>query len=293
MPKRLTELTDSYPYGQGSSSSDDDLLPRPRFSTRRYDALYVRLETEYTGVTKPKSHPLRIIAEALKSKGPEEGDQTLVWDAIRKASSGITEGESTEPGVYSFPVFARIFADETIRLLSLIPADSPEKSPTFALLTPTIRSLAEEVERDRGVPESVICSLAGLGVFRIAAGTPDPVLMADVFEEIGYADGSTGWCAMIGGATSMVLNHLAKDVADGMLADPHMLIAGVAAPQGRGVVAGGGLRVSGRWAFASAAKNATWLVGGVIVLIAMGLVLTSSRSPAQPPAQPHVHPQDA
>ncbi|ETW79673.1 hypothetical protein HETIRDRAFT_247075, partial [Heterobasidion irregulare TC 32-1] len=84
MPKRLTELTDSYPYGQGSSSSDDDLLPRPRFSTRRYDALYVRLETEYTGVTKPKSHPLRLIAEALKSKGPEEGDQTLVWDAIRK-----------------------------------------------------------------------------------------------------------------------------------------------------------------------------------------------------------------
>ena len=45
------------------------LVPRPRFSTRRYDALFVRVETELpdTKTAKPKPHPLRLITDALKS----------------------------------------------------------------------------------------------------------------------------------------------------------------------------------------------------------------------------------
>ena len=46
MPLRLAELTKGYPYKGKSGASDtaeDDLLPRPRFSTRQYDALFVRV----------------------------------------------------------------------------------------------------------------------------------------------------------------------------------------------------------------------------------------------------------
>ena len=65
--------------------------------------------------------------------------------------------------------------------------------------------------------------------------------MLEVFEEIGYADGSTGWCAMIGAATSMALGHLDEQIARDMLADPRFLIAGVAAPSGRATAVDGGV----------------------------------------------------
>lgn len=45
MPRRLTELVEHYPYTKYASrnpSGDIALLPRTRFSTRRYDALFVR-----------------------------------------------------------------------------------------------------------------------------------------------------------------------------------------------------------------------------------------------------------
>src|SRR4051812_36294101 len=94
------------------------------------------------------------------------------------------------------------------------------------LLTPEIRRLAPVIERDRAVPEPLVARLAELGVFRLAApggaggleaGT---AVMLEVFEELGFADGSTGWCAMIGGVTSMALGRLPRSTAVELLADP-------------------------------------------------------------------------
>ncbi|KAJ3891225.1 hypothetical protein GG344DRAFT_17971, partial [Lentinula edodes] len=46
MPKRLVELVKHYPYaGITQSSTEHNLLPRPRFSTRRSDALFVHIDT--------------------------------------------------------------------------------------------------------------------------------------------------------------------------------------------------------------------------------------------------------
>ncbi|MEV4640361.1 acyl-CoA dehydrogenase family protein [Actinoplanes sp. NPDC049548] len=137
-------------------------------------------------------------------------------------------------------------------------------------LSPAIRELAPLIERDRGVPPALVEKLAGLGVFRLAAPREhggleaDPGTLVEIFEELGRADGSTGWCAMIGGATSMALGHLPPATAAELLRDPRFLIAGVAAPLGRATPAEGGYRVSGRWSFASACHHATWLVGGVV-----------------------------
>jgi alkylation response protein AidB-like acyl-CoA dehydrogenase len=138
-------------------------------------------------------------------------------------------------------------------------------------LTSEIRTLAVRIERERAVPESLVVRLAELGVFRIAAPAADGGLEAspgeilEIFEELGYADGSTGWCAMIAGATSMALGHLDAATAGRLLADPRFLIAGVAAPSGRAVAVPGGYRVTGRWSFASASRQATWLVGGCVI----------------------------
>ncbi|MET0495554.1 MAG: acyl-CoA dehydrogenase family protein [Actinoplanes sp.] len=138
-------------------------------------------------------------------------------------------------------------------------------------LQPEIRALAPRIERDRAVPATLIDRLAALGVFRLtaprAAGGLEvtPVELAEVCEELGYADGSVGWCSMIGAATGMALAHVPEGIAADLLRDPRFLIAGVAAPMGRATAADGGYRVTGRWPFASACRQATWLVGGVIL----------------------------
>ncbi|KAI8992833.1 hypothetical protein BD414DRAFT_458132 [Trametes punicea] len=143
MPLRLSELVRGYPFGSSSgsaSSGDADLLPRPRLSTRQYDALYVRIETQVPDdkSTKRKQHPLRLISDALKSD-VELGDSKYkeLWEAVKKAALANDEPEPILIHVDGYPSISRIFADETLRLLSLIPAESPTSATSSV---PTIRS---------------------------------------------------------------------------------------------------------------------------------------------------------
>ncbi|KAI0298969.1 hypothetical protein B0F90DRAFT_1729691 [Multifurca ochricompacta] len=144
MPRRLTELVEHYPYPRGVEVLEDNLWPRSRFSTRDYDALFVRLDTEYTGVLKPRSHPLRLIADALRSQSATESatsEDSDLWETIKKASlaSDTLESTSDTAPTEPIPVFSNVFSDETIRLFSLIPVDASNKdktTPTFALHSP-------------------------------------------------------------------------------------------------------------------------------------------------------------
>ncbi|MFI5493540.1 acyl-CoA dehydrogenase family protein [Actinoplanes sp. NPDC051859] len=137
-------------------------------------------------------------------------------------------------------------------------------------LTPDIRKLAPLIESNRGVPRAILDQLSDLGIFTLAVpqalggGAATPSLLVDVWEELGRADGSTGWCAMIGAATGVSLAYLPAATAKELLGDPHFLIAGVAAPMGRAIPVDGGYLVSGRWAFASACRHATRLIGGAM-----------------------------
>lgn len=139
-------------------------------------------------------------------------------------------------------------------------------------LTPAIRALAPDIERAREVPDHLIAQLSELGVFRLAvprsAGglEADPATMLAAFEELGRADGSVGWCAMIGAATGVTVGRLDDATAARLLAEPRFMIAGVAAPTGRATVVPGGYRVTGRWSFASGSRQASHLVGGCVVV---------------------------
>ncbi|KAH9986184.1 hypothetical protein BJV74DRAFT_979410, partial [Russula compacta] len=170
LPRRLTDLVEHYPYNYVGDAPKDNLLPRPRFSTRQYDALFVRLDTEYSGASKPKSHPLRLISDALRAQstnGSATTEYDSLWDAIQKASLTFdaSEASSDATTVEPIPIFSNVFCDETIRLLSFIPVDvsDMDKSvPTFALQSPISPgrprscSLPETplspVEADRGRP---------------------------------------------------------------------------------------------------------------------------------------------
>jgi alkylation response protein AidB-like acyl-CoA dehydrogenase len=136
--------------------------------------------------------------------------------------------------------------------------------------SPEIRELGRRIDADGAVPPEIIDRLLELGVFRLAApsssgGTEaEPRCQIEIFEELGRADGSVGWCAMIGAVTGIALAYVPAGLATSMLSDKRFLIAGVAAPMGRATPDGDGFRLTGRWPFASAGRHATWLVAGAL-----------------------------
>ncbi|PPQ91621.1 hypothetical protein CVT25_012802 [Psilocybe cyanescens] len=155
MPVRLLELVRRYPYTQGLSSPTTDLqfLSPPHFTTRCYDALYVRIEVELSSERrkpKLKVHPLNILADAFSTK-VEGGEYAELWAKITAASK---TGSNPSP-------LSNIFADETIRFLSIVPDKGSSKaqeakSPVFSLLSPSsARGHSASVgESDRPTPSS-------------------------------------------------------------------------------------------------------------------------------------------
>jgi alkylation response protein AidB-like acyl-CoA dehydrogenase len=71
-------------------------------------------------------------------------------------------------------------------------------------IAPAIRAAADEIEQARRLPPHVVSELQRGGVFRMAMphewGGPELDFLAQmrVIEELAAADGSAGWCSMIG-----------------------------------------------------------------------------------------------
>lgn len=138
MPTRLLELVHQYPYTKTSPPSPEtDLLPRPRFSTCQYDALFVRIETEIsTSSDEPRPHPLRLLSDAFNAETSfsDNSDHAELWASIKKAVA-----DQTNPSPGGYPALSHIFADETIRFLSLLSSEDTDKEPLlppFNLLIP-------------------------------------------------------------------------------------------------------------------------------------------------------------
>ncbi len=150
----------------------------------------------------------------------------------------------------------------------------PSVSPVDAAcaLGPRIRGAADAIERDRRLPPELVTALASAGVFgmlvprALGGGEVDAATMIRVIEEIARADGSAGWCAMIGGTSAVLSAYLAPAEARAIYATPAVVTGGVFAPLGKAEVVDGGYRVSGRWPFASGCEHCTWLMGGSVVL---------------------------
>jgi indole-3-acetate monooxygenase len=137
-------------------------------------------------------------------------------------------------------------------------------------LTPLLRARADEAERRATVPPDVVDALAGAGLFRLLTPRglgglelPPPTVFA-VVEALARADGSAGWTAMIGNS-GLFLAWMDQDLAAGLLAGrPDQAMTGTFAPEGRGVVEPGGLRLAGRWTFNSGCPHARLYSAGLV-----------------------------
>ena len=139
-------------------------------------------------------------------------------------------------------------------------------------LTPAIRDACVDLDHTRRVPESVIGSLRDLDVFRLLAPAElggaecDPLTFLRVVEAASYADGSVGWCVMIGGCYGTFGGMLPHDAAHAIFGYPASISAGAFRPQGVAHEVDGGYRVSGRWTLGSGSSHANWFVAGCAVM---------------------------
>ena len=135
-----------------------------------------------------------------------------------------------------------------------------------------IRARADQIERDRRLPPELIEAIAEAGLFRmcvpraLGGGEVDVVTMLRAIEAFAEADGSAGWCLMIGATSGLLSAYLPEPAAREIYAAPHTVTGGVFAPLGTAVSVLGGYRVTGRWAFASGCEHCAWLMGGAVVL---------------------------
>ncbi|KIJ64337.1 hypothetical protein HYDPIDRAFT_112331 [Hydnomerulius pinastri MD-312] len=158
LPTRLQELVKYYPYNKGSPATEEDLLPPPRFTTRKYDALFVRVESVLLETAEqPKQHPVRLILEAFQLQtGAQSGDEHWeLWNGLKTAATEASSEAS--PSSSSGPQLTHVFVDETIQLLSMIPADSSDPSSPTLLASP----IANVVSRRRSPSFSRILERKG------------------------------------------------------------------------------------------------------------------------------------
>jgi indole-3-acetate monooxygenase len=140
-------------------------------------------------------------------------------------------------------------------------------------LVPLIREHADAGERDRRLPSPVVDAFRDRGIFSacrpraLGGGELDPLSAIALFEELARADGSAGWCAMIGAAGGFLEAFLPKDEAISMYGpEAGAVTIGMLAPSGQAAEGDGGYRIRGRWALASGCQHADWLGATALVL---------------------------
>jgi alkylation response protein AidB-like acyl-CoA dehydrogenase len=126
-----------------------------------------------------------------------------------------------------------------------------------------------EGERLGHLPDALVRLLSERGFFDLSRPAEYGGMNLDLatafraVEEVSVADGSAGWCVLIGGGVGPV-RYLAAEAAREIY-QPGVPLAGVGSPTGRFTPVDGGYRVTGRWAYASGSHYAGWIALGGLV----------------------------
>jgi len=139
-------------------------------------------------------------------------------------------------------------------------------------LGPKIRAAGDEMEQMRRLPPHLAQTMKDTGVFGMVLprswGAPelDPLTQIRVIEAIAMAEGSAGWCAMIGCDSGYITAFLDERVAREMYSDIWVATAATATATGQATPVRGGYRVNGRFPFSSGCQHSEWVWVGCNVV---------------------------
>lgn len=138
-------------------------------------------------------------------------------------------------------------------------------------LHPLVRKHAEAAESSRRVPRPVIEALLDAGLFHMSVPRAfggreaTPVEMIICIEELARGDASTAWCVAKATCSTLVARSLPVPVLHEMFDDRKFIGACVLASKGHAVVVPGGIRMTGRWSYATTSQDCTWIALGTLV----------------------------
>ena len=149
-------------------------------------------------------------------------------------------------------------------------------------LTPLIERDAAKAEADTTTTQEVVDAVAAAELFwilvpKVLGGAEASIVdTLAVFEELAYADGSTGWSVMANVTSSCLAAIYTGDDASAAMFPANALgiHAGMLGPVGTARAVDGGYVVSGRYQFGSGCAHATWFGAGVQEVDAGGEPLT-------------------
>lgn len=140
-------------------------------------------------------------------------------------------------------------------------------------LLPLVEAEADEAERLRHQTDKVVAALKRAGLYsmllpRELGGGELPFVDAmRVVEQIAYADGSAGWCAMVGNVMSCSQAHVPEKGVRRMYANgPGTMVAGQGIPRGQARRVEGGYMVRGQWSYGSGIFHAEFAHSGCVVM---------------------------
>src|SRR5271157_583507 len=132
-------------------------------------------------------------------------------------------------------------------------------------LADAIAAAADEIERLRRLPQSIVEQLHETRVFRmlyprsVGGDEVEPGIYVLAVEELARADGSVGWCASIANSIGLFAPYLGPEAARRVFGDARATCAWGPPNECQGAAVTGGYRVTGRWDFASGCRHASWM----------------------------------
>jgi len=152
-------------------------------------------------------------------------------------------------------------------------------------IAPVLREEASENERRRRLTRRTVDALRSTGVFRMSmprswgGAEVDISTQIEIIEELSRADGSAGWCAMIGSDGGFYSAAMDDAAGRALWRDVDAVTAGWIRPAGRLDEVDGGYRLSGRWQFGSGSTHADVMIGGCTVFRDAEPVISSDGTP--------------
>ena len=140
-----------------------------------------------------------------------------------------------------------------------------------ASLEDVLRADIPESQAARTLAPRSVAALREAGLFtlklprELGGLEPDPMTQVEVIEAVSYIDASLGWNVCIGNGGISLTAFCSNEAIETMFKDGRIpTMAGVFKPV-RGALVPGGLRVSGRWSWASGIRHAEWVAAHVLL----------------------------
>ncbi|WP_447593889.1 acyl-CoA dehydrogenase family protein [Aquipseudomonas campi] len=167
--------------------------------------------------------------------------------------------------------------------MSTVAVPDPQREALLAAADEIGRRAAArlpEIEANRFLPQDLADELASAGLYRMLTPRDYGGLevsvetFVEVVERLARYEASAAWCTFIDCTACILAAYLPKEGACELFSDPQLKAAGVFAPRGKAVreVRDGvpGFRITGRWAWGSASRNADIILGGCVIITEQG-----------------------